>query len=80
MSRFTSYEKQDSMLLPKLLKAVDIAKPDLIHIHGTEECYGLIQDVIKDIPIVFSIQGLIAPYKEKYFSGMTFVDVKKYEK
>lgn len=80
LSRFTSYEKQDSMLLPKLLKAVDIAKPDLIHIHGTEECYGLIQDVIKDIPIVFSIQGLIAPYKEKYFSGMTFVDVKKYEK
>lgn len=78
--RFTSYEKQDSIILPKLLKVVDIVKPDLIHIHGTEECYGLIQDVIKDIPIVFSIQGLIAPYKEKYFSGMSFHDVKKYEK
>lgn len=65
--RFTSYEKQDSIILPKLLKVVDVVKPDLIHIHGTEECFGLIQDSVKNIPIVFSIQGLIAPYKEKYF-------------
>lgn len=78
--RFTSYEKQDSIILPKLLNIVDIVKPDLIHIHGTEECFGLIQDTVKNIPIVFSIQGLIAPYKEKYFSGISFHDVNKYEK
>lgn len=77
--RFTSYEKQDSIILPKLLKVVDVVKPDLIHIHGTEECFGLIQDSVKNIPIVFSIQGLIAPYTEKYFSGISYSDAKKYE-
>lgn len=79
LSRFNSYEKRDSIILPKLLRVVDIVKPDLIHIHGTEECFGLIQDAIKDIPIVFSIQGLIAPYTEKFFSGISYSDVKKHE-
>lgn len=79
LSRFISYKRQDTIILPKLLDVVDIVKPDLIHIHGTEECYGLIQDVIKNIPIIFSIQGLIAPYKEKYFSGISYSDAKKYE-
>ena len=79
LSRFISYKRQDTIILPKLLDIVDIVKPDLIHIHGTEECYGLIQDVIKNIPIIFSIQGLIAPIKEKYFSGISYSDAKKYE-
>ena len=78
--RFKSCEKQDAIILPELLNIVDIVKPDLIHIHGTEECFGLIQDTVKNIPIVFSIQGLIAPYKEKYFSGISFHDVKRHEK
>lgn len=80
LARLQSYKKQDEEILPKLLNVVQFVKPDLIHIHGTEECFGLIQDVIKDIPIVFSIQGLIAPYSEKYFSGIAFADVKKYER
>lgn len=79
LSRLEPYEAQDRRILPQLLEVVDAVRPDLIHIHGTEECFGLIQDVIKDTPIVFSIQGLIAPYKEKYFSGMAFHDVRKYE-
>lgn len=77
--RGKSYKKQDSIILPKLLNVVDIVKPDLIHIHGTEECFGLIQDTVKNIPIVFSIQGLIAPYTEKYFSGISYSDAKKHE-
>lgn len=79
LARLKSYRKQDEEILPKLLNVVRTIKPDLIHIHGTEECFGLIQDVVKDIPIVFSIQGLIAPYKEKYFSGMPYHEVKRYE-
>lgn len=79
LSRFRSLRKSDNEVLPRLIDTVMKVKPDLIHIHGTEECFGLIQDVIKDIPIVFSIQGMIAPYKEKYFTGMSFADVKQYE-
>lgn len=78
-SRFKSLKKDDNQMLPQLIDVVKTVQPDLIHIHGTEECFGLIQDVIKDIPIVFSIQGMIAPYKEKYFAGMSLADVKKYE-
>lgn len=79
LSRSESYEKKDIKILSKLLCIVDTVKPDLIHIHGTEECFGLIQDKINTIPIVFSIQGLIAPYTEKFFSGISFSDAKKYE-
>lgn len=79
LARLQPYKKQDEEILHHLLNVVRTVKPDLIHIHGTEECFGLIQDFIKDIPIVFSIQGLIAPYREKYFSGMSFADVKKHE-
>lgn len=77
--RMKSYDKKDTEILSQLIYIVDIVKPDIIHIHGTEECFGLIQDKIKKIPIVFSIQGLIAPYTEKYFSGIPYSDVKKYE-
>ena len=70
LARCKSHKKQDEEILPQLLNVVRTVKPDLIHIHGTEECFGLIQDFIKDIPIVFSIQGLIAPYKEKFFAGI----------
>lgn len=67
--RFRSIKKLDELLLPEMLDVVKSANPDLIHIHGTEERFGLIQQHVKDIPIVFSIQGLLAPYAEKYFSG-----------
>ena len=53
-----------------MLDVVKQSQPDIIHIHGTEESFGLISDYIRDIPIVFSIQGMITPYKEKFFSGI----------
>lgn len=79
ISKLKPLNNVDAQMLPKLLSVVNVVKPDLIHIHGTEECFGLIQDFIKDIPIVFSIQGLIAPYSEKFFSGISFSDAKKNE-
>lgn len=69
LDRFRSLKTLDKILLPLMLGVVEKVKPDLIHIHGTEERFGLIQEYVKDIPILFSIQGLVSPYKEKYFSG-----------
>lgn len=69
----------DDKMLPVMLKVVDEVKPDLIHIHGTEERFGLIQDYVKNIPIVFSIQGLLAPYSEKFYSGFPNKDVYRFE-
>lgn len=77
--RLVSQHKKDAKVLPLMLDVVNQSKPDIIHIHGTEEAFGLIAEHIKDIPIVFSIQGLLAPYSEKYFSGMPDKDIYKYE-
>lgn len=70
IERLKSKEEKDKQMLSLMLDVVKDVKPDIIHIHGTEERFGLIQEYIKDTPIVFSIQGLIAPYSEKYFSGL----------
>lgn len=79
LQRWQSMEVNDKKMLPVMLRVVKDVHPDLIHIHGTEERFGLIQDHIKDIPICFSIQGLIAPYEKKYFSGMPYTEATKYE-
>lgn len=79
LQRKRSFRKTDVKMLPLMLEVVRECAPDIIHIHGTEERFGMIQDYVKDIPIVFSIQGLIAPYLGKYFSGMPLAEMKKYE-
>ncbi|MBK9577331.1 MAG: glycosyltransferase [Fibrobacterota bacterium] len=60
---------EDRERLEKILPVISKLQPDLIHIHGTEECYGLIVESI-DIPAVISIQGILSPYVDKYFSGI----------
>lgn len=69
----------DKAMLPRMLAVVEDCKPDIIHIHGTEERFGLIAEHVKNIPIAFSIQGLIAPFFFKFFSGMQKADVLRYE-
>lgn len=71
LERYKSMEAVDKKMLSVMIDVVKDVRPDLIHIHGTEERFGLIQNEVNDIPIVFSIQGLIAPYSSKYFSGFT---------
>ena len=79
LERLKSFDYLDKKILPQMIDIVKKCKPDLIHIHGTEERFGLISDYIKDIPVVYSIQGMISPYKEKYFSGIPLKYAKKYE-
>ena len=69
----------DDKMLPVMLSVVNDCSPDLIHIHGTEERFGLIAGYVKDVPIVYSIQGLIAPYSEKYFAGFPYSSVMRCE-
>src|SRR5690606_3770687 len=49
-----------------------------IHIHGTEDNFGLIQQYIS-IPTVISIQGILTSCIEKYFSGIPAAVAKKHE-
>lgn len=65
--------------IKKNLQIIDEVKPDLIHIHGTESPFGLIQK-FSSIPTVISIQGNITVYKLKFFSGIPLLDVLKYSR
>ena len=53
------YTNMDIETYYKYKKIIDTFKPDIIHIHGTEKNLAQIQNFIKDIPIVISIQGLL---------------------
>jgi glycosyltransferase involved in cell wall biosynthesis len=55
--------------LTDVLKIIKTVNPDLIHIHGTEENFGLLQTKTT-IPSVVSIQGLLCSIVEKFFSGI----------
>lgn len=65
------------------LSIVEIFKPDLIHVFGTEENFGFITNHIK-VPLVLSIQGNLTVYNWKYFSGLSnwqlfsVIDFKKF--
>lgn len=60
----------DNVNEDKLNSIIKQFKPDLVHIHGTENdfCQLLIKD---DIPTVVSIQGNMTVYTHKFFSGFT---------
>jgi glycosyltransferase involved in cell wall biosynthesis len=53
----------------RLMDVVDTVHPDVIHVHGTEGPFGLVQRHT-DTPVVISIQALLTVYDLKYFSGM----------
>jgi glycosyltransferase involved in cell wall biosynthesis len=55
--------------LEKFSKVVNDFNPDVIHIHGTENPFGLIANKV-NIPVVVSIQGNIIICHHKFFSGI----------
>lgn len=56
----------DKELIEYCIEAVNDFKPDVIHIFGTEEAFGLISDKIK-VPVVIHLQGLLTVYEKKWF-------------
>lgn len=58
----------DKVDLLKYLSIIQEVKPDIIHIHGTENPFACIIPHC-DIPVVISIQGNITVYQHKFFSG-----------
>jgi glycosyltransferase involved in cell wall biosynthesis len=63
--------------LPAFLRAIELFKPDIIHVHGTEFPFGLILRQVRDIPVVVSIQGNLTVYNEKYFAGLSLPGIWK---
>jgi glycosyltransferase involved in cell wall biosynthesis len=69
MNRITRRTEYDENV-PNFLRAIELFKPDIIHVHGTEYPFGLITRHITRIPIVVSIQGNLTVYNKKYFAGL----------
>jgi glycosyltransferase involved in cell wall biosynthesis len=76
-SRF-SEKVPDCEFLDSYLKVINEIKPDLIHIHGTENSFLSILNYLK-IPVIISIQGNLTVYSYKFNSGFygNFLRTKK---
>ena len=59
----------DMQDLPLYLEIIKYVKPDVIHIHGTENPFGALLGVC-DVPVVVSYQGSSTVYNHKFFSGI----------
>ena len=53
--------EHERLAIPPLLKVVRDFKPDIIHVFGSENIFGLLS-YYTDIPIVLHIQGILSPY------------------
>lgn len=62
-------KNNNEKLISKCLEIVQKVNPDIIHIHGTENIFGMIQSHTQ-IPCIISIQGIINPYKYKFFEDI----------
>jgi glycosyltransferase involved in cell wall biosynthesis len=65
-NRFNSARIKDYS--DKILELVEYIKPDIIHIHGSENTFHNIENKT-DTPIVLSIQGNISVLNYKYLAG-----------
>lgn len=62
----------DEALLRQCLCIIRDVSPDIIHIHGSEDMFGLItQSREVKCPVVLSIQGLLSSIQLKFYSGIT---------
>ena len=51
-----TFREVDDYVISEAMKIIDEERPDVIHIFGTEWCYGLLAGQV-DIPVVIHIQG-----------------------
>ena len=60
------------------LSLINAFNPDLVHIHGSESEFANIIGQT-EIPVVLSMQSILAPYEKKYFSGINKIEVLRYD-
>ena len=64
--------------IDKYLKVVNDFRPNIIHVFGSEQDFGLIVKFV-EIPVVLSIQGNLTVCDWKYFSGISKLQSILYE-
>lgn len=61
------YNKFDSVEIECFMKVIDDCNPDVIHVFGTENSFGLIKKYTS-IPVIIHIQGLLNPTLNALFA------------
>lgn len=75
-----SQAQEASLICARMNEIVAASSPDIIHIHGTEKPFGLMAAKFSgQIPVVFSIQGLMNVCAERFFSGIPAADIARHE-
>ncbi|MGM9748513.1 MAG: glycosyltransferase family 4 protein, partial [Candidatus Cryptobacteroides sp.] len=69
----------EKKIISEMLRIIDDVKPDVIHIHGTEKCYGLVSEFVRDIPVAISIQGFASACADVFFCGISEETVRRNE-
>lgn len=79
--RFMSQIAINQVIARRIEEIINAVNPDIIHIHGTENPLGIaaVQAKGKDIPVVFSIQGLAGAIVGKFYAGLPENMVRKHE-
>lgn len=76
-SQFSSVS--DNKEVKRLLEIVEEVNPDIIHIHGSEENFGMIAPLLPEKKIVLSVQGLLSPILGKRYAGIPLSDIVRHE-
>jgi glycosyltransferase involved in cell wall biosynthesis len=74
VKKLLHFPTNENKIIDEYLKVIDLVKPDIIHIHGSESNYLKIQDKT-NIPIVLSIQGNFNGYLRQYTSSLNLMDL-----
>jgi glycosyltransferase involved in cell wall biosynthesis len=64
----------DPVIVSKSLAIVNDFKPDLIHVHGTEDGWGLIGSLVA-IPVIVSLQGILTVYQRFFLKGLCWSEI-----
>lgn len=62
---FRNNRGQDELILKKIIEDIELFKPDIINVFGTEMCFGLLAKSVR-VPLVIHIQGLMMPYQNAF--------------
>ncbi len=66
-------------LVNSYMSAIDDFKPDIVHVHGTENNFGLLRKYIDaNIAVVCSIQGIITPCLDYLKQSVSSINIGKY--
>lgn len=72
-------EKMSDCVIRELREIILNENPDVIHVWGTEDLWGLFpfSELFPQIPYIIEIQGILACVSEEYYGGLTIRELLK---